>query len=259
MVAHFRKIPEGVAIPFPFGLYAKRCLVILPDQEANSTQFVQRNTTIPVPTILDCMFFEVNIFGPRFDAPEMFMLMTAMPGKPLGEAINMWKMTPENLQKFQDILGGWLHQLRSLTPPASQGNAVCGLGGAWFKNNRINISRKVGPFESVQAFHEGLFDFVFTDEALPPIVKSVHAKPHRVCFSHGDLHSGNILVDDDGIPLALIDWDCAAWLPEYFEYSRAIYVRHKYTPWVDAFRKIYPGFDEELEAEMALWQVHSPW
>ncbi|KAG6901276.1 hypothetical protein C0995_014328 [Termitomyces sp. Mi166 len=41
---------------------------------------------------------------------------------------------------------------------------------------------------------------------------------HSIVFTHGDLMRHNILVKDGHIT-GIIDWECAGWLPEYWDYT----------------------------------------
>ncbi|KAF3770758.1 kinase-like protein [Cryphonectria parasitica EP155] len=51
---------------------------------------------------------------------------------------------------------------------------------------------------------------------------------HKPVFTHGDLQAKNILVrDSDGAPV-LIDWECAAWYPEYWEYTNALWTSRRW-------------------------------
>ena len=39
---------------------------------------------------------------------------------------------------------------------------------------------------------------------------------YKICLTHGDLTPHNILVDENVRPVALIDWETAGWMPEYW-------------------------------------------
>jgi aminoglycoside phosphotransferase (APT) family kinase protein len=43
--------------------------------------------------------------------------------------------------------------------------------------------------------------------------------PHRVCFTHADLASCNVVIENGRIS-GIIDWSQAGWYPEYWEDSR---------------------------------------
>lgn len=76
---------------------------------------------------------------------------------------------------------------------------------------------------------------------------------HSVVFTHGDLFRHNILVKDGHLS-GIIDWECAGWLPEYWDYT-TMTVRGS-TSKSDWHLNIYsnPGFKyaDELDAEAAI-------
>jgi len=68
------------------------------------------------------------------------------------------------------------------------------------------------------------------------IAARVRKKPYRICFTDGDISPSNILVDENYMPVGLIDWGCAAWMPKYWELTSSIYIRQRYTSWVRVFK-----------------------
>ncbi|KZT07918.1 kinase-like protein [Laetiporus sulphureus 93-53] len=228
----------------PFGVYLKRGYL----QEALATKYVATHTTIPVPIILDIAPAEEG---------KVWMLMTELPGKQLGQRIgNLRNLSPHQLQVVEDTLRDWFDQLRSLDPPDP--DAVCAFGGYPIKSNRISHMRTVGPFLSQREFHMKLVEGY--EETLGDVPSASHSKPHRICFTHGDISPYNILVDDDKKPCALIDFECAGWMPEYWEYTYALYIRYpRYKEWCDLFTRIFPQYPTELEVEYRLWEFAFPW
>jgi hypothetical protein len=64
----------------------------------------------------------------------------------------------------------------------------------------------------------------------------------------------NILVRSDATVAAIIDWECAGWYPEYWEYTMAHYNAVLLPEFYDMLRERIDRYDEELEAERILWQ-----
>ncbi|PIL25238.1 hypothetical protein GSI_13127 [Ganoderma sinense ZZ0214-1] len=235
----------------PFGLYAKHG----PNTsvaEALATQYVSTRTTIPVPTILDVLLDSAG-------AP--LILMTRVPGTPLGGMpLTADELSDAQLRAFSDTVAGWLAQLRQLGPPPS-GSAVCGFMGTSIMSYRIDHSKNVGPFSSSDEFHSQ-YCCTLPPEADPGIralAKRIREKPYRVCLTHGDISPTNILVNEDYVPVGLVDWGCAAWMPEYWELTSSIYCRQLYLGWVHIFKAAVPQYEEELAVEMELWKFISPW
>ena len=90
------------------------------------------------------------------------------------------------------------------------------------------------------------------------VVGKSHDKPHRITFTHGDMHADNIL-SHNGQMTGLIDWDCAGWFPEYWDYAVAIYHHRRNPFWVGCFSRVFPQYEDELEIEKEIWKVHCPW
>ncbi|KAF8066471.1 hypothetical protein FPV67DRAFT_1417590 [Lyophyllum atratum] len=153
----------------------------------------------------------------------------------------------------------WLTQLRSLTPPADDGS-ICGFLGGSLDSYRISFNGSAGPFESQEVFHAQPFCTLppSSDPAIRALASSIRQKNYRICLTHGDLSPNNILVNEHFKPTGLVDWQCAAWMPEYWELTTALWRRQRYGGWVNAFTRALPQYTEELEVEMELWKTICP-
>ncbi|KZT07898.1 uncharacterized protein LAESUDRAFT_771110 [Laetiporus sulphureus 93-53] len=188
------------------------------------------------------MWRSIQLFQSLNVAPAgedgVYMLMIQMPGQQFGLRIgDLNSLSPRQLQVVEDTLRDWFDQLRSLVPPDP--DAVCGFGGYSFKSYRISHMRRVGPFRSQKEFHMKLLEN-YEDE-LGEIASASHSKPHRICFTH-------------------IDFECAGWMPEYWEYTYVLYIQYPhYKEWCDLFTRIFPQYSTELEVEYRLWEFAFPW
>lgn len=204
---------------------------------------VAMNTTIPVPTVLDVVD----------NGRSSLMLMTTLPGHDLS------KFDAEEIPEgvFEETMRDWLTQLRNLAPPDP--SRICGVDGGSCKSFRVDID-PIGPFPDVASFHEHILRTCPFDqwEQLEKIVPKSFSKRHRVVFSHGDLHVSNILMHQGRLS-GLIDWECAGWYPEYWDYTIAIYHLKILPYWVNSLGRIFPQYTEELEVEKEMWKVHCPW
>lgn len=74
---------------------------------------------------------------------------------------------------------------------------------------------------------------------------------HDITFTHGDLLPHNIMVSDGHIS-GVIDWECAGWLPEHWEYTSAVRFR-RFDPWWSDLVLSLAGYryPRELESESA--------
>ena len=145
-------------------------------------------------------------------------------------------------------------------PPPSDGR-VSGFMGASFRCARVDLFGHIDPFESVDAFHEQFFCTLpsISDATMQSLATRTRAKKYRLCFSHCDIRPQNILVDDNQRPVGLIDWDSAAWMPEYWEFTAAVHKRLIYEPWVDTFKRTFLQYKDELTLEIELWKTVSPY
>ena len=101
-----------------------------------------------------------------------------------------------------------------------------------------------GPFASVRLFNDWFSQL--PQDWLAPADR--YEDPHRrdlpdnaaIKFTHGDLHTSNILVAQTGPPriLAIVDWAHGGWYPDYWEYCKAAYSQSSFEDkWLKKFLK----------------------
>ena len=76
---------------------------------------------------------------------------------------------------------------------------------------------------------------------------------HDIVFTHGDLDLHSIIVKDGHIS-GIIYWECAGWMPEYWE---SVKMRHGQSDkdWCRLVLESFPGYDDEIAADSDLWYV----
>ncbi|TFK50359.1 hypothetical protein OE88DRAFT_1660693 [Heliocybe sulcata] len=159
-------------------------------------------------------------------APFILIDMMGVPGKPLPQMPrNANQLSETELEFFAGTIRGWLTELCSLGPPPSS-PLVCGFMDNPFMSYRIDHSDFVGAFASLAEFHAQYFCTVppQADPEICELAERIRKKPNRVCFTHGDLSPNNILVNENYVPVGLIDFECAAWMPEYWDLTTSIYI-----------------------------------
>lgn len=228
-------------------------------------EFVRERTTIPVPTVLDHL---PGSWGKAAQAgTPWFTLMTALPGRPLfqhGQPTRLGLCTEEQRKKMARVLSGWLDQLRSIRPPHPQN--VSGFLGGPLLAYRIDMYRRVGPFNSPAEFHAQEFCTVYPEcskskwnERVERLVKERPTKEYRICLTHGDILPHNILADEDFNLTGLIDWETAGWMPEYWERASSwrSWFSHWYG-WVHIVPEAFPEYEDDMELEARIQDWHDP-
>ncbi|KAE8144794.1 kinase-like domain-containing protein [Aspergillus avenaceus] len=153
------------------------------------------------------------------------LIMTQVRGAPLNQVID--RLSYQELEQLSASLKTAIHQIRRI-PNQTSFRFANTLGGPLY-DHRLETSTSTIPYLS---------------------------HPYRSFFSHADLNSRNILISR-GRLAGIVDWECAGFFPEYWEYTKAIYgiisnreslesiIRH-------AFDEDY---EEELKVERVLWNA----
>lgn len=205
--------------------------------EALTMDFIARNTTIPVPLVRD-----VCRLGDR-----IFILMEYIEGCTLREAWRGMNQT-ERLDSLCQ-LRGYIEQLRHLSPPDPQ--SVQAVDGGSIFDGRMH--GEYGPYASIEKFNEAWGHTLLPSlhPTLKPIFEKTAGRSWRTVFAHGDLAPHNILWKDGKI-VAIIDWESAGWLPEYWDYTRAweaSYCNDVGEEWWKMFQEFTECYPDELEVE----------
>ncbi|EXJ91609.1 hypothetical protein A1O3_00157 [Capronia epimyces CBS 606.96] len=185
--------------------------------ELEGLRYVAQHTSIPVPKVHRTY---------RVDGC-LYIEMEYIPGNTLQAAWIGNTLSPEEKQAIVQELAAYIDQLRALEPSQKEVVASAELGPC--------LDYRVG-FDS---FGEG--------------VTRCHTRQYRSCFSHADLCARNVIVRDRKIA-AIVDWQFAGWYPEYWEYTKAHYGLLNMPDWYSEFKDVVTRYDDELDAEHALWE-----
>ncbi|KAE8342997.1 hypothetical protein BDV24DRAFT_161815 [Aspergillus arachidicola] len=121
-----------------------------------------------------------------------------------------------------------------------------------------------GPYESEESFNEGMVqalrdrlpekllesendpesNFWASEYILHQTVRGL--KGHKIVFTHGDLHEGNMLVRSDGT-VVLLDWGLSGFWPEYWEFYRAMFNPPWRTSWDRMVERFIPPYYVEYD------------
>ncbi|GKZ79768.1 hypothetical protein AnigIFM56816_003974 [Aspergillus niger] len=179
----------------------------LPTSEVPNIQFVQEQTSIPVPTVIESWE----------EREHTLILMRRIPGEPLS---NVWsKLTTEEKERIAKQTAGYLQQLRTL-----QSDKIQCLGGRpvfsnfLFKNKGSNEVPR-GPFASDDELwaemERGLNEKI--PEAARVRLRQCMPSAMPYTFTHGDLTNVNIMVEN-GELTGIVDWETAGYFPVWWEY-----------------------------------------
>lgn len=204
--------------------------------EAEAMRFVAAKTTIPVPEVYES--YERDGNG--------YIFMSRIEGELLGD---VWKyMNEEQQRSVISQMRDFVNQLSSLEGDfyGSLWHQPC--EDVWFCHWPFKqITPKYGPYYSRKEYNDGLILALAnstpsgTVEGLEELVERIAAdNDEKMVFSHGDLHTLNILVDQSTSRITgVIDWGGAGFsIPgrDYYE-ARA---RSGPATWKSALDDIFP-------------------
>ncbi|KAL1981285.1 hypothetical protein VTN96DRAFT_2831 [Rasamsonia emersonii] len=152
--------------------------------------------------------------------------------------------------RFTDELEACVAQLRKIPnhTPYLFGNA---LGGPII-DHRIPDGT-AGPFNAESDFNDHLTSHLGCSPADVLDGQTPRQDP-RSYFTHSDFHAANLLVAEGGHLSGIVDWDCAGYKPEYWEFTKAMYTTRGDEVLEGIFRRAFGhAYEEELEMERKLW------
>ncbi|KAJ7913848.1 hypothetical protein B0H13DRAFT_1529976, partial [Mycena leptocephala] len=129
---------------------------------------------------------------------------------------------------------------------------ICGFSGGPLFSYRIN-GEVVGPFDTVADFHAQPFcavgptEYASATAHIQRLISDRPNRPYEIHLVHGDLLLHNIMADEDLRPTGLIDWECAAWAPEYWERASSSRVHYNFMwCWKDILDKAFPKHEDDM-------------
>ena len=94
--------------------------------------------------------------------------------------------------------------------------------------------KNFGPFRCIDDFCMALLksmeDRTNKKHVLHNLIIDVLKISDCIVFTHGDLHSNNIIVNDNGI-VGILDWETAGYYPDYWEFCSSVLVEHTINDW----------------------------
>ncbi|KAF3892352.1 APH domain-containing protein [Trichophyton interdigitale] len=222
----------------PFGLCLKIGRRVM-ENEANALRLVEQHTQVPAPQLIG---FAKDGLG------DGYLLMSRVPGVPVDEFY--YRMTYEERAQLAKDLKGHILQYRQIRNTSPY--LICNTLGGPTYDHRTDTGEVWGPYRTKDEFTnmltEGLEDL--RDE--PPL-SALYKKRHRIFFTHSDLHYSNLFIHK-GRLCGIVDWECASFKPEYWEFTRAVWSFMADRQREQNLRLAFDeNYQEELEAERLIW------
>ncbi|KAH7885000.1 kinase-like domain-containing protein [Phlebopus sp. FC_14] len=195
--------------------------------EALAMEFVRNYApTVPVPEVYG-VFYSPSVTPDESSVGTTYILLEWISGEDLSQ---VWtNFSPDDKNDIVDQLRTIVRAIRALEPP--HGHSYVGAHGNSPCTDPI-ISDQ-GPFPDIATFNEALVGVVrpcFRGNMLSVVRRLLHRTDgYRIVFTHGDLHISNIIITRTTTPsgpcsriVAIIDWECAGWYPEHWEYVKLL-------------------------------------
>lgn len=220
----------------PFGLVLKQC-IRSQQNEPNALRLVERYTSIPAPRVVDVGEYNGTTC----------LVMTRLRGQMLDDVLHLMSYTERN--RFADDLGFYVAQLEKI--PNTAPFLFCNTLGGPIIDHRIPDGSG-GPFHYESDFNNHLTSHLGCSPA--EIVGEQNLRhDHRSCFTHSDFHCTNLLVDRGRLS-GIVDWECAGFMPEYWEFTKAMYSARRDPILEGIFRRAFGlRYELELKVERELW------
>ncbi|KAK7681963.1 hypothetical protein QCA50_014926 [Cerrena zonata] len=208
------------------------------EEEAHAMT-IAHSMGLPVPSVIS--------YGDDGPGTDGSIWMTIVPGQPANQW--WWFVSDEERSVFIHELDEYIVRMRQYSSPFS--SAVSSVCGGPLKSHRacdgviprcnnetdflayLMSARWVGGFSKEQWKED--------EEAILQLL----TVKHPIVFTHGDLHLHNIIVKDGHIS-GIIDWECAGWMPDYWEFGVSLRVHPPTSEWYTHLRAI-TSFKYEME------------
>lgn len=180
-----------------------------------------------------------------------FLVMTRLSGESFRRSFHLMSYAERN--QFMDDIGKCVAQLRKI-PKTTPYLFSDTLGGPMY--DHLIPNRTGGPFNTEFDLHTYMHSEVGEGQSLAEIYDGEENIPHgyQSVFTHSDLHYSNLLVDQ-GRFCGIIDWECAGFKPEYWEFTHASFGVWGNRYEMSLLRRMFGNqYDKILEKEEIRWR-----
>jgi hypothetical protein len=232
----------------PFNLYLKRARYTRLQYEASALNLVARHTALNAPRVLD--------FIKPTAGEESWLLTTRLEGDIAGKCLLL--MNADQIEQFKIDFRDYVEQIRTIPNPYP--HPICGVLGGGCQDCRIDKETGgTGPYDRIEDLNKHLMAICSpipspSDRA---IVAEIQSRSYRIFFTHADLNPGNVIIHNGRLS-GFVDWEFAGWYPEYWEYTKACYIVHRWTLRLEVLGDVFPKYAEELKAERVFQNYTCP-
>ncbi|KAI1118547.1 kinase-like protein [Nemania sp. NC0429] len=211
----FRQVDDDTIVKYGHGVTLA---------EAEAMDFISSHTSIKCPKVRGA--YVLDNIG--------YILMSYENGRSLA---SFWESASE--EEKETVIGNLKRNLSEMRE--IKGDYVGGFNRSrcvarefeWDYDHSDN--HQYGPYTDEYGFNEGIVEALRRASPYPEnedeesigysrmyaTRQLVHSlRNHEIVFTHGDLHSGNILVQDD-LTVVILDWYTAGFYPDYWEWYKA--------------------------------------
>ena len=180
--------------------------------EAEAMKLVFEHTSVPVPEVLVTCF----------DGDEGNIHMTTVPGTCLERKWDMLDVESKKSLCLQlwDLISKWREIPR---PPKIDGIFQCAADGSPSRDPLLeDLNSPPRPLMSDSELRARIYERYLNFRGLHYEHKLPNMLPrsNRSVFTHGDVSSRNIMVNDQNTVTGILDWEYAGWYPDYWEYAQ---------------------------------------
>ncbi|TGO62029.1 hypothetical protein BOTNAR_0120g00150 [Botryotinia narcissicola] len=223
----------------PLGFYIKQT-TSSGLNEPNALKLIEEFTSIPAPRFVDI----------AEHGDDHYLVMTRVRGQQLRHVYHLMSYTERDC--LADDLAGYVAQLRKIPNPTAYMISDT-LRGPVF-DHRIPNNGIGGPYNTEADFNNFLVSHIDSTPARALGEENV-PRNHRSVFIHSDLHWSNILIDQGKLS-GIIDLECAGFMPEYWEFTKAMYKLLLHKDKMELIRRAFGNkYEKELKAERKFWEM----
>ncbi|KAJ2770311.1 hypothetical protein IWQ57_002720 [Coemansia nantahalensis] len=173
-------------------------------QEAYNLEYVQGKVACP------------KLYGYHQKGDEVFIEMEHIKGKTLR---NIWPTLDDEQQ--QRVADNIIREMRRLHEFSNGESRTCGITGGAIPDGLLGDMH----FDDEKELNKYIGAKATYDDTIRALVRNLLPTNSRFCLSHGDLHSGNIMVKAD-MSVVFVDWATLGFLPEYWDAMKLFIIQN---------------------------------